>query len=950
MSFLCISAIALFAFIAQTAFAQSDKDLFSPGFPGGTQYYIAFPDTITNTFDPRFPPWTLGSSWFEVIVYSPLEQTVDIGRVNGQKVREHIGAGQTKSFNLAEVGIPIVTEVNTPTNTVISLTAEYPVVVYAYMGTAFGAAAFTPLPVSSWGQEYYAATWPGEVVKDKEKAVRQEAPAEILIIAAKDNTRVSIRSTAVLRECAGCNTVELNAGEAYLVQSVVDTSEDAERFDDLVGTEISANKPIGVISGNTRIRHYPIQEKGVTGNSARDLVAEWLPPLELLGTEFVFTPTWDDRRQRGELPSEESRDAEYVRIIGASPGTTSVSWINELGMAAPATTPQILPRDFTHEVIRMPVARTFHATKPALAVASPNSVLYRNGEGNAGDQNVSYSAWATYMVELVPRERWSSFAPVRVPSWPVVGMSHYLNLVADSSDARNIFVGREGIPFQAFDFNRGYVPGTRFVWGTIELNSLATGGTYEIRGENGARFTGHVYGMLNGNEIDRNSTEYEEDVALSYGYPLASSFCIPGDPDEYLIETSDNCGEMVVDITALNNDPTGLSSLRLLADSSENLRLEFISPASPLDIRGSGNVLVRLVPIDPNKEASGVLVFTDRTCGSRRWRVEYQKSGTDIVDLSPGELLHFGEVQPDVPAGEREVLITNPLNKPVTVKRLGFLLGDQNFAITQTRPIFDWQSGQGSLVLMPGDSLVVSVDITPKQGDGAYRDSLVVDMECGRTLLGVQAVVGVPCVLVSDINFGDIEIGKTISGTLRICNGGGGELTFKDPYLTWVSSAFNVDPADIALLADAVLGPGECVSINVSFVPESPGPANTRATVWINENTSGCDDESLWSAHVVDTTTGVTGEAELAGYRMAGVVPNPTDGDVHVSFSLGKGGATTVDIYNAEGRHLERLLEDNLHAGEHRLLLSRSGLPAGAYHIRIRSGAWTGVARVVIQR
>ena len=947
MSLLCTAAIALFAFIAQTTFAQSDKDLFSPGFPGGTQYYISFPATVTNAFDSRFPPALLNSSSFELLIYSPLKQTVDIGQVNGPKLRLHIGAGQTEAFNLAETGVPVVTEVNTPTSKVISVTAEYPVVVYACMGTAFGVAAFTPLPVSSWGQEYYAATWPGEVVKDKEKSVRKEAPAQILIIAADDNTRVSIRSTAVLRECAGCNTVELNAGEAYLVQSVVDTSEDAERFDDLVGTEITANKLIGVISGNTRTRHYPIQEKGVTGNSVRDLVAEWLPPLELLGTEFVFTPTWDDRRQRGELPSEESRNAEYVRIIGASPGNTSVAWINELGQGVSANTDPILPRGFTHEVIGLPVAREFHATKPVLAVASPNSVLYRNEEGNAGDQNVSYSAWSTYMVELVPRERWSSFAPVRVPSWPVVGMDHYLNLVADSSDAARIFIQQEGSPQRPFSFNRGRVPGTRFVWGTMALNA---GLSYEIRGENGARFTGHVYGMLRGNEMDRNSTEYEEDVALSYGYPLASSFCIPGDPDEYLIETSDNCGEMVVDVTALNDDPVGLSSLRLLADSSENLRLEFINPTSPFDIRGSQKVQVRLVPINPNKEAYGVLIALDRTCNSARWRVEYQKYAADLVETEPDGKLDFGDVEPDVPAGAQKVVVTNPLNRPVTVKRLSFLLGDQDFAIINTQPSFDWQSGQGRLVLMPDDSLIVNVDITPKNGDGEYRDSLVIDMECGSLQLGVQATIGTPCVSASDIDFGDIPIDQTIRGSLQICNNGGGELKFKDPYLTWANTAFNVDPADIAQLKDVVLGPGECVAINVTFVPKNTGQANARATVWVNGNISGCDDESVWSVNVIDTTTGVTTGAELAGYAVTGVTPNPSEGEVEVHFSLGRGGATTVDIYSPEGRHLERLLEENLYAGEHRLFWSGDEHPAGAYHVRIKSGAWTGIARIVLQR
>src|SRR5690606_20581224 len=86
---------------------------------------------------------------------------------------------------------PIVTRINEPSNNVYKIESDYPVVVYAYMSTPFGTAAFTPIPVEAWGTEHFAAAFPGEVVNDLSPGGEfnynkqpKEGPAEILIIAA----------------------------------------------------------------------------------------------------------------------------------------------------------------------------------------------------------------------------------------------------------------------------------------------------------------------------------------------------------------------------------------------------------------------------------------------------------------------------------------------------------------------------------------------------------------------------------------------------------------------------------------------------------------------------------------------------------------------------------------------------------------------------------------------
>ncbi len=865
---------------------------------GGTLFYIAFPDTITNTYDARYPHQLLNSRSFSLLIYSPVTQKVRIGRANGAKEEVSLAEGQIVEFNTESIGVPLITVINTPQSNVLQVESEFPVVIYGYMGTAFGAEAFTAIPVESWGQEYYAATWPGEIVRDvfpagefNYRTTPKEGQAEILVIAAYDNTQVSIKPTAQLRECRSCQNVTLDAGQAYLVQSIVDTSADAEFQDDLAGTQISANKRIAVISGNPRVMHNSGIRPSLGENAFKNMAIEWLPPIEQQGTEFVFLPTWDDRRQREGLDLEESRDAELVRVFGTSPGKTTISYRNELGQDVPTSKPEINNREFTHEIIGVTVPRAFKTSQPAMAMMSPHAVVKFNGTTTWGANYVgaSYGAWSTYMVEMVPREQWISFAPFRAPSWPPTGMNHYLNLVTDTNNQLNVYIQQEGTPRTPFLFNRGRVPGTDLVWGSIPVN---VGISYYITGEKDpgdenaeeATFYGFVYGSLNGNEQYRpgrtkkdgddkgasiagggetgddpdvlHPSEYEEDIALMYGYPLAPSRCVLAPPDEYMIETEMDCEEMTIKIKALNDNPSGIRSIAMDPDSSENARLEFITPMNPIDLKASlvEEAELKVVPINPRKNAHAIIIIKDRTKNSKRWRVEYKYEAED-AEFNPADELDFGEVTINQSSGEKVVTITNPLDRDLTIKRLSFVFGNQRFTITRTLPDFQWRSGNDEIILKSKESLKVWIEITPNE-ERRYADSLKLELGCIELTLPVKAATAQPCISVNDLNFGTLLVGELSRPLkLKICNSGKGTITLTDPYLTWVENAFEVAPDQMALLTGATLvGPTGCVEIEVRFrAPNQTGPYTENAQVWSDSPAEGgnCKDVSIWRAVVV---------------------------------------------------------------------------------------------------
>ena len=962
-------AVLLTGFVVGTLHAQNADEWASVESSGGTLYYIAFPDTVSTTFDPRpeLRPELLDSRLFALIIYSPVDQAVKIGRVNGSKENVLIKAGRIIEYNTESIRVPLITTANTPQSNVLQVEADFPVIVYAYMGTAFGSAAFTPIPVQGWGTEYYTASWPGEVVQDlipegttRYRTEPKEAPGEILIVAAFDNTEVVIEPTAELRKCNGCETVMLDAGQSYLVQSTVDVNADSTTMQpDLGGTRIRSNHPVGVISGNTRVMHSSRPKFLPVGNVFKDLALEWLSPVSQHGTEFAFTPTWDSRRVRDGLDSNEAREAELVRIYGTQRGEqTEVSWYSETGKEEPASNTPLKAMEYTEELVAGSVARGFKTTSPAYAVMSPQSVIRYDGPGTWGANysGDSYSAWGSYMVELIPRERWTSFAPFKAPSWPPGGTEHFLNVVTDSANQFNVLYRQDGTQSSQFHFNGGRIPGTDLVWGAMPVNPQVG---YTVHGLNGARFAGHVYGMRAGFEgyepAVQNFSRYEGNLSLCYGFPLASARCELVEPDEYRVEATEDCGIITVHIQAIGDNPVGLRSLRLDPDSSVNLRLEFVTPSDRMDLEKNviDQVTVRLVPINPERETRGVLQFNDRSCNSKLLRFEFQSDGRNRIESNPEWGLDFGKVLINETSEERYVAIVNPLTKPINIYGLRLVRGDQTFQIKRTNPSFNWSRGQDSVTLLPGNVLAVHVDVTPGMESHTYTDTLAVDLGCdSKGEIALSARTGFTCLTVNDLDFGLLIVGDSRTLKMRICNNGGSVITFEEPYLKGLSSEFTVDQVELDRLGAATLRPNDCIEIAVRFSSESAGKVATDVIIASNPkiSSSDCSDIAQFRANVIDTTSGVSDRNQFVGYEVSSLSPNPTSGEAALTFTIGRSGETTVRVYDTDGRMLSTLLEERLTVGEHRVEWNGRSYPAGTYYIRVSSGEWTGTARVIMVR
>ncbi|MCB0711447.1 MAG: T9SS type A sorting domain-containing protein [Ignavibacteriae bacterium] len=931
---------------------------------GGTLYYITYPDTVTNAQDARYAD-TRRSEFF-LYIYSPVDQQIKIGRANGVSIARNIAAGDILEFDTREVAVPLISVRNSPQSNVLKVESESSIVVYAYMATPFGCAAFTPIPVESWGTKYFAATWPGEYVQDVRPAgennfdatVKVPAPAEIVVIAAYDNTQLRIHPTASLAACANCQTVTLDRGEAYLVQSYVDTATSVEVKGDIAGTSISANKPIGVITANTRGWREPLGET-LGANSFKDMSAEWLAPIGQHGTEFIFTPTWDDVRQR--LNTSPMRTSEYVRIFPTTPEATDVSITADGRTDVIAT--GVKGGGFADERLEKLEQAIFYSTShPAQAFQSPRPVTKFNGTTGSGSFiGASYKAWGTYAVEMTPREQWTSFAPIKAPSYPS-GMKHYVNLITDSASQFKVYYRSGAAVRQLFPFSRGYIrtPFGTFVWGVIILNP---GVNYTLEGDDGARFGGFVYGSLAGYELYRpggakdgdekgnsassaHPAEYEEELAMMYAYPIAPSRCVLAEPDQYTITTEeDGCGRVCVNIEPTNDTPAGLEFVRLVNDRTVtyNTRLEFIDPSDPRDVMFRARVCFSA--IDPLKPARAILEVKDRTREGQVYQIPFEYD-PEVLDISPSNGVDFGKISVGRSGGEKLITIVNPMQKGIGIKSLRLFFGNQEFTITRTLPAIDWTNPNSTDTLAPGDTLFVWVDIVPRDFNRVYHDSLLVTFGCSRYALSLDAAVGnEACLFVGNLDFGQVNPGQRKTLPLEICNLGDSEVSFHDStatgggaYLTWISTEFSVAQSEIDKLRSTVLGPGECMTILVSFSSELDGRIREIARIWAS--TRSCRDTSIWTAQV-GILSGVEDQSEWAGYSIGTIAPNPFSRAAEITFALGARGNTRVEIYDTRGVLVTTLADAEMRSGEHRVEWNAEHYPAGQYYVRITSGDWS---------
>jgi hypothetical protein len=110
----------------------------------------------------------------------------------------------------------------------------------------------------------------------------------------------------------------------------------------------------------------------------------------------------------------------------------------------------------------------------------------------------------------------------------------------------------------------------------------------------------------------------------------------------------------------------------------------------------------------------------------------------------------------------------------------------------------------------------------------------------------------------------------------------------------------------------------------------------------------------LWPFYASELTT-ATSVIELdsdipLSYGIDGNFPNPFNPSTVIRFRVPEAGHTSVEVFNVMGQRVAVLLESPMAPGVHSVTLDAGSLASGMYMIRVRSGAWVGVHKVLLMK
>lgn len=171
----------------------------------------------------------------------------------------------------------------------LRITAKYPVLVYCYNYFSLSMDSYAALPIESWGEQYSAFSMPLDDYEFSSNTTDfsfVKRKGQVLVMADEDNTTVTYRSPVALDDGTGANvtsTIVLNQGEIYTFEP----STTIKKFGDLTGLQISADKPIGVISGHQRSATNFLEDANAI---SKDHLAEMLIPRRMWKNEYFTIP------------------------------------------------------------------------------------------------------------------------------------------------------------------------------------------------------------------------------------------------------------------------------------------------------------------------------------------------------------------------------------------------------------------------------------------------------------------------------------------------------------------------------------------------------------------------------------------------------------------------------------------------------------------------------------
>lgn len=409
-------------------------------------------DTEGTDFWLAMPPNLDSSGTRQIFLTSNINASVDVTVGNAAPVNYPVSANTVVTVDLAIADV-LSKSTGVQADKAIHITSDVEITVYALSNRSASTDAYLAIPTDVLGTEYITSHYQISFGAN-----------DISVVANTDGTNITIDTPQ------GANVMaSLNAGDVYMLRDTAN---------DLTGSVVSSDKPVGVISSN--------ECTNIPNNSvACDFIAEMPMPTQSWGTTFATVPL-------------KNRVTDTFRVIGAEDGTSVT--VREDGQS---DVNFMIGRGEFHEFRLTNVAEVL-TTKPVMLMQYSNGTSFDNQLGDP------------FMMMIPPREQ---FLTEYVFTTPATGFNdNYINLIATAANKGSIeFDGvlvNEGL-FQQIGSTNFYGAQLDIALGAHTVTSPSPVGTF-VYGFNSA----DSYGYPAGGSISAIATI--DSIVMSINTPLAS--------------------------------------------------------------------------------------------------------------------------------------------------------------------------------------------------------------------------------------------------------------------------------------------------------------------------------------------------------------------------------------------------------------------------------------------
>lgn len=591
----------------------------------------------------------------------------------------------------------------------IEIRSTRPITVSCYSSKFQTSDGYLALPISSWGTDYVSANyWVDHYTPRGTGDFCSYFPrgGEFAIIAAHDATLVTVTpSTKTLAGVAAGAAYRrvLRRGEIFQVQDGgTERRSDWALGSDITGSVITADKPVGVLSGHVR--------SGVTTlYDSKDHLIEMLPPRNALGRRYLTIPFGG--RQGGDL----------LRVISTTAVPTTVTVRSATGGVTTLTMASV--GSFIEYDIFDPVEIV--ADQPVLVTQYSRSAGSDPRNRGLVDPVIPFDP---DMVVLTPQEQFVNGAIFATPgdtnarSRYIQFNRHFVTVVGERNGFESITLN--GTPLTSIaGAQRGDLPNTNYVWATVEI---AQKSTHVLSGD--CLFAGYLYGL----------GKYD-----SYAWPIGSGLRRVSqlDDDPPAMMSRPVCGGAEVIVIDSGMTQNGLQ--RVWIDTVLSSNATFIP--GPLTL--GDEMFVGIVrPIDAFQVAYARIWAVDRSGHLTYLDVTVTPSSPTF---SSSELA-MGYVQ----AGELYSKLFTISNNSASTVRIDtiYLVNGRDYYLDRTY--------RNMALAAEGGQLTLKVSLMVRATRSHY-DTLVIVADCREYRIPLSALAASPEISTNGHDFGRVRVGRS---------------------------------------------------------------------------------------------------------------------------------------------------------------------------------------------